>query len=263
MNDEKVRLDAYLVRQGFARSRQLARELIDAGVVCVDGRIATKPSRLVDRSMQISAQRSEANDYVSRGALKLHGALADFDDIDVDGARCIDVGASTGGFTEVLLQKGAREVVAIDVGRDQLESRLRDDPRVLNIDRTHVLDVVIEEIGGSGDVVVADLSFISLRQVMGKLSELVGVGGVLLPMVKPQFEVGKNRLGKGGVVRDGGDRKDAVRAVTESAREYGLRLGGITRSKVPGPAGNIEYFLRLRFADPSFDFDDLWPQVVD
>ncbi len=246
----------------MARSRQLARELIVGGAVRVDGDVATKQSQLVNASMDVHAERAEGNEFVSRGALKLLGALHDFADIDVRGKRGIDVGASTGGFTEVLLYAGARQVVALDVGRDQLDPRLRADDRVLSIERTHVRDVTAQQIGGPGDVVVADLSFISLRHVMDRLAELTAPGGVLVPMVKPQFEVGKNRLGKGGVVRDPADHEQSVRDVVAAAAEHGLRLHGIARSKVPGPAGNLEYFIRLQ-RDDGGDFDDLWARATD
>ncbi|PRZ40946.1 23S rRNA (cytidine1920-2'-O)/16S rRNA (cytidine1409-2'-O)-methyltransferase [Antricoccus suffuscus] len=262
MTEQKVRLDIFLVRAGMARSRQLARELIASGAVQVGGEVATKQSQLVDESMDVVAERTEGNEFVSRGALKLLGALQDFADIDVMDRRCIDVGASTGGFTEILLHVGAREVVALDVGRDQLDPRLRADDRVHSIERTHVRDVTAQQIGGSGDVVVADLSFISLRHVMDRLAELTASDGVLIPMVKPQFEVGKNRLGKGGVVRDLADHEKSVRDVVASAAEHGLHLRGIARSKVPGPAGNIEYFIRLQ-RGAAEDFDELWSRVVD
>lgn len=261
MTEQKVRLDVFLVRAGMARSRQLARELITAGAVHVNGEVATKQSQLVDDSMDVIAERAEANEFVSRGALKLLGALQDFADIDIRDKHCIDVGASTGGFTEVLLHAGARQVVALDVGHDQLDPRLRADSRVRSIERTHVRDVTAQQIGGPGDVVVADLSFISLRHVMDRLAELTAPDGVLVPMVKPQFEVGKNRLGKGGVVRDPADHEQSVRAVVVAALEHDLRLHAISRSKVPGPAGNIEYFLRLQRGGGS-DFDELWSRAI-
>ena len=261
MTGQKVRLDVFLVRAGMARSRQLARELITAGAVRVNGEVATKQSQLVDASMGVIAERAEANEFVSRGALKLLGALQDFADIDIRNKHCIDVGASTGGFTEVLLQAGARQVVALDVGHDQLDPRLRADARVRSIESTHVREVTAQQIGGPGDVVVADLSFISLRHVMDRLAELTAPDGVLVPMVKPQFEVGKNRLGKGGVVRDLADREQSVRAVVVAAAEHGLCLHDIARSKVPGPAGNIEYFLRLQRGGGS-DFDELWSRAI-
>ena len=261
MTEQKVRLDVFLVRSGAARSRQVARELIAAGAVRVAGRVAVKPSQPVDDTTDIAVSRAPEGEFVSRGALKLLGALHDFSDIDVVGKRCIDVGASTGGFTEVLLGAGAGQVVALDVGRDQLHPRLRADVRVHCIERTHVRDVTAKQIGGPGDIVVVDLSFISLTHVMGRLAELCAIDGVIVPMVKPQFEVGRARLGKGGVVRDRADHERSVRGVVAEAVRHGLSLHGIARSKVPGPAGNVEYFLRLQYAADGHDFDELWPRV--
>lgn len=262
MTEQKVRLDVFLVRAGLARSRQIARELITTGVVQIAGTVAAKPSQPVDDTMDITVARTSAGEFVSRGALKLLGALQDFSDIDVAGKRCIDVGASTGGFTEVLLGAGASQVVALDVGRDQLDPRLRADERVLSIERTHVREVTADRIGGPGDIVVADLSFISLTLVMDRLAELCRPDGVIVPMVKPQFEVGRGRLGKGGVVRDRADHERSVRGVVAEAERHRLGLHGITRSKVPGPAGNVEYFVRLQYGG-GWEFDRLWQRAID
>jgi 23S rRNA (cytidine1920-2'-O)/16S rRNA (cytidine1409-2'-O)-methyltransferase len=186
------------------------------------------------------------DDWASRGAHKLLGALDAFGDVVVEDRRCLDAGASTGGFTDVLLRRGAREVVAADVGYGQLVWSLRTDDRVTVLDRTNVRALTPEVIGGPVDLVVADLSFISLRLVLDALAACTAPGGELLPMVKPQFEVGKDRLSRGGVVRDPALRAEAVDGVVAAARERGLGLVDVTASPLPGPSGNVEYFLRLR-----------------
>ncbi|HWO66323.1 MAG TPA: TlyA family RNA methyltransferase, partial [Umezawaea sp.] len=171
-------------------------------------------------------------------------------DIAVDGARCLDAGASTGGFTDVLLRKGARQVVAVDVGRGLLDWRLRTDDRVVVKDKTNVRALTPEDVGGPVDLVVADLSFISLKLVLPALKSCLNPDGDLVPMVKPQFEVGKERLGSGGVVRDPELRADAVLTVIAAAADLGLRLHGVIASPLPGPSGNVEFFVRLRLGDP-------------
>src|ERR1700759_1606958 len=173
------------------------------------------------------------------------GALEVFD-VASEGRRCLDAGASTGGFTDVLLRRGAREVVAVDVGYGQLAWGLRTDPRVTVLDRTNVRALTPDEIEGPVDVVVADLSFLSLRLVLDALVACTVAGADLVPMVKPQFEVGRERLGSGGVVRDPALRADAVLAVASAAGEWGWRAAGFCTSPLPGPSGNVEFFLWLR-----------------
>ncbi|MBW0103910.1 TlyA family RNA methyltransferase [Pseudonocardia sp. KRD291] len=242
----RARLDAELVRRKLARSRGQAAELISAGRVTVNGMPAAKPATVVDRDTPVLVRADDAEpEWASRGAKKLLGALESFGDVAVDGLRCLDAGASTGGFTDVLLTRGAREVVAADVGYGQLVWRLRSDDRVRVHDRTNVRALTPDEIGGTVDLTVADLSFISLRTVLPALAACTGPGGTLLPMVKPQFEVGKARLGSGGVVRDPGLRRDALAGVAEAAAALGLAVRGATASPLPGPSGNVEYFLHL------------------
>ncbi|RZT85521.1 23S rRNA (cytidine1920-2'-O)/16S rRNA (cytidine1409-2'-O)-methyltransferase [Pseudonocardia sediminis] len=258
----RARLDAELVRRKLARSRGQAAELISAGRVTVNGMPAAKPATVVDRDTPVLVRADDAEpEWASRGAKKLLGALDVFGDVVVDGLRCLDAGASTGGFTDVLLSRGAREVVAADVGYGQLVWRLRSDERVRVHDRTNVRALTPEEIGGTVDLTVADLSFISLRTVLPALAACTGPGGTLLPMVKPQFEVGKSRLGSGGVVRDPALRRDALAGVAEAAAGLGLQVRGATASPLPGPSGNVEYFLRLyrpeSGADVPADADDL------
>jgi 23S rRNA (cytidine1920-2'-O)/16S rRNA (cytidine1409-2'-O)-methyltransferase len=240
----RARLDAELVRRGLARSRQQAAELIAEGRVVVRGVPAGKPATVVDRDTPVSVQRADERDWASRGAHKLIGALDAFG-TDVTGLRCLDAGASTGGFTDVLLERGAAQVVAVDVGYGQLVWRLRSDARVQVHDRTNVRALEPDAIGGPADLVVADLSFISLRTVLPALTACTSAEGELLPMVKPQFEVGRQRLGAGGVVRDPDLRLAALTEVTAAARALGLVLRGAVASPLPGPSGNVEYFLRL------------------
>ncbi len=238
----RARLDAELVRRGLARSRQQAAELIEQGRVAVHGVTAGKPATVVDRDTPVTVQETGEREWASRGAHKLVGALDAFG-VDVTGARCLDAGASTGGFTDVLLERGAREVEAVDVGYGQLVWRLRTDERVRVHDRTNVRALTPDAIGGPVDVTVADLSFISLRTVLPALDACTE--GTLLPMVKPQFEVGRERLGSGGVVRDPALRLAALVDVAAAARTLGLRLLGAVASPLPGPSGNVEFFLRL------------------
>jgi 23S rRNA (cytidine1920-2'-O)/16S rRNA (cytidine1409-2'-O)-methyltransferase len=247
----RTRLDAELVRRGLARSREQAVELIDAGRVEVRGTVARKAAAMVDPAEPVRVLGEAPGDgYVSRGAHKLAGALAAFGPLGlaVAGRRCLDAGASTGGFTDVLLRGGAAEVVAVDVGYGQLAWALRNDPRVAVHDRTNVRNLTPEQIGGPVELTVADLSFISLRLVLAALAACTAPDGDLVPMVKPQFEVGKGRVGEGGVVRDPQLRADAVLDVVRYAAEIGLGLAGVVPSPLPGPSGNVEFFLWLRRA---------------
>jgi 23S rRNA (cytidine1920-2'-O)/16S rRNA (cytidine1409-2'-O)-methyltransferase len=242
-----LRLDAELVRRGLARSREHAAQLISAGRVEVRGVVATKPATSVDGDSALRVVPDDGDPgYASRGGHKLAGALAAFGDISVSGRRCLDAGASTGGFTDVLLRAGAREVVAVDVGYGQLDWRLRSDERVHVLDRTNVRSIDPELIGGAVELTVADLSFISLELVLPALVACTELGGDLVPMVKPQFEVGKERLGSGGVVRDPALRAEAVVRVARAAAALGRPAHGVARSPLPGPAGNVEFFLWLR-----------------
>ncbi|WP_027944368.1 TlyA family RNA methyltransferase [Amycolatopsis taiwanensis] len=246
----RARLDAELVRRGLARSREHASTLIGEGKVTVQGMIASKPATGVSADSAIVVRGGDDPGWASRGAHKLLGALAEFAELPVAGRRCLDAGASTGGFTDVLLRRGARTVVAVDVGRGLLDWRLRTDDRVDVLDKTNVRNLTPEQIGGGVDLVVADLSFISLRLVLPALAACALPGADLVPMVKPQFEVGKDRLGSGGVVRDPELRAEAVLAVLAAAEELGLYAHGVVASPLPGPAGNVEYFVWLR-RDPS------------
>ncbi|MDA3650262.1 TlyA family RNA methyltransferase [Saccharopolyspora indica] len=245
----RARLDAELVRRGLARSREHASELVEAGRVSVRGMVARKSATAVETDAPVVvAEDVDDPGWASRGAHKLLGALEAFEPrgLTVDGRRCLDAGASTGGFTDVLLRRGAREVEAVDVGYGQLVWKLQTDERVHIHDRTNVRALTAETIGGRVDLVVADLSFISLKLVLPALAACATADADLVPMVKPQFEVGKQRLGSGGVVRDPQLRAEAVLEVVQVAAESGLGLRGVVASPLPGPSGNVEYFLWLR-----------------
>ncbi len=245
----RIRLDAELVRRGLARSREQAAELVSSGRVEVRGTVATKVAAMVDPADPLLVRGGDATkEYVSRGGHKLAGALAAFepDGLIVAGRRCLDAGASTGGFTDVLLRAEAREVVAVDVGYGQLAWSIRTDERVRVRDRTNVRSLAPADIDGPADLIVADLSFISLRLVLDALVACLAPDGDLVPMVKPQFEVGKDRVGPGGVVRDPVLRADAVLDVAVEAARRGLGVAGVVTSPLPGPSGNVEFFLWLR-----------------
>ncbi len=239
-----TRLDAELVRRGLARSRDHARELIVGGRVEVRGVVAEKPASGVAAETPVRVVDDDGPNYASRGGVKLAGALARFTGLVVAERRCLDAGASTGGFTDVLLRAGAREVVAVDVGYGQLAWQLRTDPRVTVIDRTNVRAITPTAVGGPAELTVADLSFIPLAVVLPALSACTTDD--LVPMVKPQFEVGRERLGSGGVVRDPRQRADAVVGVAEAAATLGWGVVDVATSPLPGPSGNVEFFLWLR-----------------
>lgn len=259
------RLDVALVHRGLARSRTHAAKLVSAGRVSVAGKAAKRVSQQVDGMVEVAVEGGADEalgevDWVSRGAVKLDRALAAFElrrapGVVVTGRRCLDAGASTGGFTEVLLARGAAWVEAVDVGHEQLAPSLRADARVADREGTSVRGLDPAEVGGPVDLLVADLSFISLRTVLPDLVTLVRPGGQQVLMVKPQFEVGRAKLPRGGVVREAGDRVDAVLGVAATARELGWTVVAAVPSALPGPAGNLEFFLWLT-SDPA-DGSDL------
>ncbi|WP_433500936.1 TlyA family RNA methyltransferase [Sphaerimonospora sp. CA-214678] len=242
----RMRLDSELVRRGLARSREQAAGLIRAGRVSVAGRPAGKPATQVDTAIAIVvAETSEGPDYVSRGAHKLLGALKAFEGLTVAGRRCLDAGASTGGFTDVLLRHGAAHVLAVDVGYGQLAWSLRTDERVTVMERVNVRDLTPDMVGEPPTLIVGDLSFISLRLVLPALAACAAETAEFALLVKPQFEVGRERVGPGGVVRDPLLRAGAVADVAAAARTLGLTVKGVTASPLPGPSGNVEYLLWL------------------
>jgi 23S rRNA (cytidine1920-2'-O)/16S rRNA (cytidine1409-2'-O)-methyltransferase len=254
----RSRLDAELVRRGLARSREQAAELISTGKVAIAGQTASKAATQVGRDTPVTVTTGGDDPvYVSRGGHKLAGALAAFGGLVVAGRGCLDAGASTGGFTDVLLRAGAAHVVAVDVGYGQLAWSLRTDPRVTVLDRVNVRALEPAQVAPAPEVVVADLSFISLTLVLPALVACAAPDADFALMVKPQFEVGKGRVGAGGVVRDPADRADAVRRVADAAAELGLGVAGVTASPLPGPAGNVEFFLWLRRGAPPLAEEDL------
>jgi 23S rRNA (cytidine1920-2'-O)/16S rRNA (cytidine1409-2'-O)-methyltransferase len=292
------RLDAELVRRGLARSREHAGQLIDAGRVRVAGQTAGKAATQVETGAAILVEAADTGpDYVSRGGHKLAGALKAFAGLDPKGRRCLDAGASTGGFTDVLLRAGAAHVVAVDVGYGQIAWSLRTDERVTVVERLNIRDLTpahvragveapeaigpeagepaggepgetlerdaTEPAGELPSLVVGDLSFISLRLVLEPIRRCVTPDADYVLMVKPQFEVGKDRVGAGGVVRDPALRAEAVRDVARHAMGLGLGVKGVTASPLPGPSGNVEYFLWLRAGAPPLNEADLATAVTE
>lgn len=256
----RIRLDAELVRRSLARSRGEARELIESGAVYVDSQQALKPARQLDPAQAVEVREHESS-WVSRGAYKLLGALATLGDRcpQIAGVRALDAGASTGGFTQVLLDKGAAHVIAVDVGYGQLAWTLQQDPRVQIVDRTNVRTLTPEQISAVDEsgaplpipsLVVSDLSFISLTLVLDALIACAAPHADFLLMVKPQFEVGKDRLGAGGVVRDPALHAETVEGVCAAAEARGLGTWAVAASPLPGPAGNVEYFVALARSHP-------------
>lgn len=251
------RLDAELVHRGLARSREHARGLVDDGRVVLAGVVATKPATQVDATASIVVkQGDDGPDYVSRGAHKLVGALDAFA-LDVAARHALDAGASTGGFSDVLLRRGVAAVVAVDVGYGQLAWPVRSDERVVVLERTNVRDLVPDLLPFVPDLVVGDLSFISLALVLPALVRVSRPDADLVLMIKPQFEVGREQVGAGGVVRDPALRSDAVRRIAGAAWDLGLGVVGVVASPLPGPSGNVEYFLHLRRGAPPLDDADL------
>ena len=248
----RARLDSELVRRGLAPSRERAAGLIADGRVHVAGRPASKAATQVESGAAIVVRDDDTGpDYVSRGGHKLAGALAAFTDLRVAGRTCLDAGASTGGFTDVLLRSGAARVVAVDVGYGQLAWKLREDPRVAVLERTNIRELTPEGVGEPApDLTVGDLSFISLTLVLPALVRCTAPAADHLLMVKPQFEVGRGRVGAGGVVREPGLRAEAVHRVADTAATLGLGARGVTASPLPGPSGNVEYFLWLTAGAP-------------
>lgn len=239
----KTRLDVLMTEQGLAESREKARAIIMSGQVFVNGQRADKPGAAFEPGTAIEVHGSLCP-YVSRGGLKLEKALAQFG-VDPTGFVCSDSGASTGGFTDCLLQKGAKKVFAIDVGYGQLAWKIRSDPRVVTMERTNIRYVTPEQLGEPLDLSVVDVSFISLRLVLPAIAALLKPDGQALCLIKPQFEAGKERVGKKGVVRDPAVHAEVVESTCQMAEELGFGVLGVTFSPVKGPEGNIEFLAHL------------------
>lgn len=242
MNPKKERADLLLVKRGLAETRQKAQALILSGGVYLGEKRIDKSGDLVPPDAELTV-RANPCPFVSRGGLKLEGALKDLQ-VDVRGLSCIDIGASTGGFTDCLLKNGAAKVIAIDVGHSQLHFRLRQDPRVHSIEGYNVRFLRREDLPYIPELAVADVSFISLRIILRALKEALP-GIRVLALVKPQFEAGRGKVGKGGVVRDESVKTEAVDSVKREAESLGFRVIGETRSPIRGPKGNEEFFLYL------------------
>jgi len=242
----RERLDKLLVDRGLVASRERARALVMSGAVLVGGHAETKPGTMLDPAVDITL-KEEDHPYVSRGALKLVQGLDTFA-IDPTGMTCVDIGASTGGFTDVLLRRGATKVYAIDVGYGQLAWALRQDPRVVVLERENVRNMDLALVPEACDLAVTDVSFISLTLVLPRIKELLRPppGKPIVALVKPQFEVGRELVGKGGVVRDEAARLGAVAKVRDWANANGFEAGDYVESPITGPAGNVEYLLLLR-----------------
>ena len=245
----KKRLDVLLVEQMYAETRSKAQAIIMAGLVYVNGQKADKAGMSFDADTAVIEVRGQACPYVSRGGLKLEKALRDFG-VDPTGFVCSDSGCSTGGFTDCLLQQGASKVFAIDVGYGELNWKIRNDPRVVVMERTNIRYVTPEDIGEPLDLSVIDVSFISLRIVLPAIKNLLKEGkGQVLCLIKPQFEAGRENVGKNGVIREPGVHKEVLDSIVQLAKELGFKILGLTFSPVKGRAGNIEFLGHLTLAD--------------
>jgi 23S rRNA (cytidine1920-2'-O)/16S rRNA (cytidine1409-2'-O)-methyltransferase len=240
----KERLDRLLVERGIVQSREKARSLVMAGRVAVEGRMMDKPGAQVSVEAELHL-RERGSSYVSRGGEKLEGALEAFG-IDPKGMVVMDVGASTGGFTDCVLQKGAQKVYAVDVGYGQLAWKLQKDPRVMNLERRNIRYLKREEIQEETDLILIDASFISIEKFLPHLLGFLKKGGGILGLIKPQFEVGKGEVGKGGVVREAALHQKVIDRISTFSRGLGLKVVGVTESSLLGPKGNKEFFIHLK-----------------
>ena len=255
----KIRLDQLIFEKGFAESREKAKALIMSGCVFLDGPRADKPGMSVSPDTEPEVHKKELA-FVSRGGYKLDKAIRVFG-IDPEGKRCIDCGASTGGFTDVLLQHGAEKVYAVDVGYGQLAWTLRNDPRVINLERTNLRYVTKEQIPDLLDLAVCDVSFISLRLVMPAVAPLLKPDAEIMCLIKPQFEAGRELVGKKGVVRDAAVHEQVIRTVLEFMPSIGFSVQGLDYSPITGPEGNIEFLCRLTRDKSNKGNDDYVPDV--
>ena len=252
---EKARLDTTLVARGLIDSRELARSVIMAGHVIVDGDREDKPGRLVTQEAKIEVRNFEKK-YVSRGGYKLEKAIEEFG-IELTGAICIDGGASTGGFTDCMLQEGSKKVYAVDVGYGQLAWSLRSDPRVVCLERTNLRYLSAEQVPDVIDFASVDVSFISLALVIPPIAALMKDGGQIAALIKPQFEAGREKVGKKGVVRDVETHIEVMERIVSLAPKFGLSVGGLTYSPIKGPEGNIEFLIHLIKGDGRYEPPDI------
>jgi len=259
MADRKERLDVLLVEKGLAESREKAKRLIMTGNVFVDGQREDKAGLKVKASLEITVKENPLK-YVSRGGLKLEKAMAQYP-IVLEGKICMDVGSSTGGFTDCMLQNGAVKVYSIDVGRGQLAWKLRQDPRVVCMEKTNIRYVTPEDIEDKASFVSIDVSFISLKKVLTPVKALMEEGAEMVCLIKPQFEAGREKVGKKGVVRDMSVHKDVVDKIVRHAHELGFTCMGVDYSPIKGPEGNIEYLLYVRNENTNQDLEAFVSQV--
>lgn len=250
----KQRLDLFLVEKGLCESREKAKALIMAGQVYIDGQKCDKAGENIDIT-KTPEIRGETLKYVSRGGLKLEKALSEFP-VSLKNRICMDIGASTGGFTDCMLQNGAKKVFAIDVGYGQFSWKLRNDPRVVNMERTNIRYVTPSDIGEAVDFASIDVSFISLRLVLPVLYDLLATGGEAVALIKPQFEAGREQVGKKGVVRDIKVHYAVIENVLEFAKSSGFSVLGLSYSPIKGPEGNIEYLAYLKKCDGKSSVSD-------
>ena len=259
----KVRLDAFLVTKGLVQSRERAKALIMAGQVYIDNQKCDKAGLMIDDEKTVAEIRGEQLKYVSRGGLKLEKAMDTFP-ITLDGKVTMDIGASTGGFTDCMLQNGAKKVFAVDVGYGQFAWKLRQDERVVNMERTNIRYVTAEQIGEKIDFASIDVSFISLKLVLPVAKELTNDNGEIVALIKPQFEAGREQVGKKGVVRDINVHYSVVETVLDFARSINFRVAGLSFSPIKGPEGNIEYLAYLKKSDcEDVVTTDIIKQIVD
>lgn len=256
---EKERLDSLLVQRGLAPSRELAKAYIMAGTVYVDGRKEDKAGTKLPNDISIEVRGGQMK-YVSRGGYKLEKALEEFG-ISLEGKTCMDIGASTGGFTDCMLQNGAAKVYAIDVGYGQFAWKLRNDPRVVCLEKTNMRYVTHEQVPDEADFASVDVSFISLTKILPAALGVLGEKGQIVCLIKPQFEAGREKVGKKGVVKDRAVHREVIGKITDYAREQGLGILGLSFSPIKGPEGNIEYLIYLDKQQKGMEKDTIWKRL--
>lgn len=257
---EKIRLDTLMVEKGLAQSRERAKAMIMAGQVYIDNQKCDKAGLFVTSDTELEV-RGDTLKYVSRGGLKLEKAMQEFP-ISLDGKITMDIGASTGGFTDCMLQNGAKKVYAVDVGYGQLAWKLRTDERVINLERTNIRYVTKEQIQDTIDFASIDVSFISLKLVLPVAKELLSEKGEIAALIKPQFEAGREQVGKKGVVRDKGVHKEVIMKVLSVISELGMYASGLSYSPVKGPEGNIEYLVFITKEDRGIVIDEITAEKI-
>ncbi len=259
----KIRLDTLLVQKGLAQSRERAKAVIMAGQVYIDNQKCDKAGMMVDENAAIPEVRGETLKYVSRGGLKLEKAMKEFP-ITLNGKTAMDIGASTGGFTDCMLQNGAKKVFAVDVGYGQFAWKLRLDERVVNMERTNIRYVAREDVGEEIDFASIDVSFISLKLVLPVAKNLLSPDGEIVALIKPQFEAGREQVGKKGVVKDINVHYEVIKKALDFARSIDLHAAGLSFSPIKGPEGNIEYLAYLKKADCEDNItDEAIREIVD